>query len=248
VSVATGPSIPLGVMWHDVECGTYAADLPLWRGLAREAVGPVLEVGAGTGRVALRLARDGHAVTALDRDADLLAALAGRAEQAQLAVETVVADAAGFDLAGRGFALVAVPMQTIQLLPDAQARAGFFASARRALAPGGVAALALAEAPKPFAAPGELPLPDVGERDGWRFVSQPVAIRLGEAAWRIERVRRLVAPDGSRTAEDDMVELAALTADCLAAEGAACGLRPEPARHVDQTDDHVGSEVVVLRA
>ena len=53
------------VIWHDVECGRYAADLPLWRGLADEASGPVLDVGAGTGRVAIDLARRGHEVTAL---------------------------------------------------------------------------------------------------------------------------------------------------------------------------------------
>ena len=58
------PSRPRGVlavnakvMWHDVECGSYVADLPLWRRLAAEAGGPVLDVGAGTGRVALDLAR-----------------------------------------------------------------------------------------------------------------------------------------------------------------------------------------------
>ena len=51
------------VIWHDVECGAYAADLPLWRELAAGRSGPVLEIGCGTGRVALDLARDGHAVT-----------------------------------------------------------------------------------------------------------------------------------------------------------------------------------------
>ena len=60
------------VIWHDVECGGYAADLPLWRELARAEAGPVLDVGAGAGRVALELARHGHDVTALDRDAVLL--------------------------------------------------------------------------------------------------------------------------------------------------------------------------------
>ena len=53
-------------IWHDIECGAYTADLPLWEELA--AGGTVLDVGAGTGRVALRLARAGCAVTALDRD------------------------------------------------------------------------------------------------------------------------------------------------------------------------------------
>ncbi|MDQ6751787.1 MAG: hypothetical protein M3Z33_13685, partial [Actinomycetota bacterium] len=66
------------VRWHDLECGAYSADLPLWLELAAGAGGPVLDVGAGTGRVALELARAGHVVTALDSDAGLLCALRGR--------------------------------------------------------------------------------------------------------------------------------------------------------------------------
>ena len=54
---STGDDAPAHVVWHDVECGGYDADLPLWRELAREAGGPVLDVGAGTGRVALRARR-----------------------------------------------------------------------------------------------------------------------------------------------------------------------------------------------
>jgi SAM-dependent methyltransferase len=232
------------VMWHDVECGGYTADLALWGELAAAAGGPVLDVGAGTGRVALDLARAGHAVTALDRDADLLAALRERAAAEGLEVETVVADAADFDLAGREFALIALPMQTIQLLRE---RAGFFAAARRALAPGGLVALALAHAPEPFEDTGEAPTPDVGELDGWRFVSQPTAIRLYPGVMRIERRRELISPDGARSAADDVIELALLGAGELAREGAASGLRGEPSRHVPATADHVGSEVVLLR-
>ncbi len=69
------------VIWHDLECGGYVADLPLWRELARERGGPILDVGAGTGRVALDLARNGHEVTALDRDPELLDALRRRARR-----------------------------------------------------------------------------------------------------------------------------------------------------------------------
>jgi SAM-dependent methyltransferase len=234
-------------MWHDVECGRYEADLALWHALARAAGGPVLDVGAGTGRVALRLAQDGHAVVALDSDAELLDALAERARRARVEVETVVADAAGFELAGRGFALIAVPMQTIQLLPGPAERDGFFAAARLALAPGGLVAMALTELPEAFEDATELPLPDLGERGGWRFVSQPLAIRVTPDVVRIERVRQLIAPDGTRTTADDMVELMVLTADQLAGEAAPHGLRPEPSRFVAPTSDHVGSEVVMLR-
>ena len=74
---ATGKSATQGarsseVIWHDLECGWYRADLPLWRELAAQHPGPVLEIGAGSGRVALELARAGHAVTALERERVLL--------------------------------------------------------------------------------------------------------------------------------------------------------------------------------
>ena len=233
-------------VWHDVECGRYAADLPLWAELARDAGGAVLDVGAGAGRVALKLAAAGHEVTALDRDAELLGVLEERAAAAGLRVRTVVADAAGFDAGEQAFALVAVPMQTIQLLPGAAARAGFFASARHAVAPGGLVALAIAEELESFE-DGTLPLPDVAERDGWRYVSQPTAVRERPDGTRIERLRHTIAPGGERTSEEDVIMLARVTAADLAAEGAAAGLRPEPTRHIEPTDDHVGSEVVVLR-
>jgi len=232
------------VGWHDTECGGYDADLGLWQELAAAAGGPVLDVGAGTGRVAIALARAGHDVTALDIEPELLEELARRAEAAGVAVRTVVADAAGFDLGGRRFPLIAVPMQTIQLLDE---RDGFFASARRALAPGGLVALALAEAPESFEAPDQLPAPDVGESDGWRFVSHPLAIRLLPGVLRIERLRELITPDGERSAEDDVIELRLVGADELGAEAAPHGLRLLPSAHVPATDDHVGSEVVLLR-
>jgi len=233
------------VIWHDVECGGYTADLPLWRELAREAGGRVLDVGAGTGRVALDLARAGHAVTALDIDPELLAELAERA--GDLPVETLVADAAGFDAGEAAFALVAVPMQTIQLLPDEAARAGFFASARRAVAPGGLVALAIAETLERFEEDIELPPPDAGEVDGWRYLSQPTAVREVADGMRIERLRHTIAPDGERTTEPDAIVLAPVTVAGLEAEGAAAGLRPDGARHIAATAEHVGSEVVLLR-
>jgi SAM-dependent methyltransferase len=228
------------VMWHDVECGAYTADLPLWRSLARESGGSVLDVGAGTGRVALDLARAGHEVTALDIDADLLAELEARADG--LPVRTVVADAADFD-AGT-FALVAVPMQTIQLLPD---RGGFFASARRAVAPGGLVALAISERLEPFEAEVELPPPDTGEADGWRYLSQPTAVRAVPEGTRIERLRHTIAPDGEQATEPNVIVLSAVTSEGLIEEGEASGLQRHATLHIAPTREHVGSEVVILR-
>ena len=239
-------STPAHVIWHDIECGAYDADLTLWRELAREAGGPVLDVGAGTGRVALRLAGEGLDVTALDRDEQLLEALSGRAEAAGLEIETVRADAAGFELPAR-YALIAVPMQTLQLLPGEEAREGFFASARRALMPGGLVAMAIADALEAFDEYATLPAPDIGEADGVQYLSQPVAVRERPGAVRIERIRQVVAPDGSRTSEDDVIELRTVSADGLAAEAGPHGLVAEPPLEVPPTLEHVGSTVVMLR-
>jgi SAM-dependent methyltransferase len=228
------------IVWHDVECGAYSADLPVWHHLAREAGGPVLDVGAGTGRVALDLARAGHDVTALDIDAELLAELEARA--GDLPVRTLVADASDFD-AGP-FSLVAVPMQTIQLLAD---RRGFFGSARRAVAPGGLVALAIAEHLEPFEAETELPPPDAAEAQGWRFLSQPTAVREVAGGTRIERLRHTIGPAGERATEPNAIVLAPVTAEGLIAEGEAAGLHRHATLHVAATPEHVGSEVVVLR-
>jgi SAM-dependent methyltransferase len=233
------------VVWHDVECGRYDADLALWRELAAQAPAPqrVLDVGAGTGRVALPLAQDGFPVTALDLDAELLAALTARARAAGVEVETVAADAAAFVLEAR-FDLILVPMQTVQLLP---ARDGFFAAARRALVPGGRLALAIATDLEPYDGTPPLPPPDLGQSGGATYISQPVAIRVHADHARIDRVRQRVSPTGERVTTEDTIRLAVVTAGALAEEAAAHGLEAEELRHIPETPEHVASQVVLLR-
>jgi SAM-dependent methyltransferase len=237
----TAPVAP-HVMWHEVECGRYQADQPLWAELARAAPEGVLDVGAGTGRVALPLARAGHAVTALDIDPALLAVLTERAEE--IPVTMLVADAQDFAL-DEPVGLVIVPMQTLQLLAD---RSAFFACARRALVPGGRLAAAIATDLEAFEPAEHLPLPDVGRIEGWTFLSQPVAIRIERGRYRIERIREIVAPDGEREQSEDVIELARVSPAQLAEEAAAHGLEAEDVRRIPETDEHVGAEVVVFRA
>ena len=243
------------VRWHDLECGGYTADLALWRELAAERGGPVLDVGAGTGRVALELARAGHAVTALDRNATLLATLRKRA--VGLPVTAALGDARDFHVAER-FSLCLAPMQTVQLLGGSDGRVGFLLSARRHLRRGGVLAAALADPPDTFdagvqeavpsleAGGGELPLPDLIEHQGWVYCSQPVAIRRHAGVSEIHRVRQTVAPDGAREAVTDVVRLDELSAPVLEREAIAAGFTPLPRREIAPTREHVGSTVVML--
>ena len=234
-------------VWHDVECGRYAADLPLWRGLADQAGGPLLDVGAGTGRVAIDLAARGHRVTALDRDGELLAELRRRA--GDLPVEVVEADARDFHL-GRRFALIVVPMQTIQILGGPNGREGFLRSALEHLEPGALLVATVAVALEGFDAAEhtELPVPDVAEHGGWLYASQPVGVRPEDGVTVVERVRQTVSPDGERTEEHNEIRLDTLDADGLADEARAMGFDPLPSREIEPTHEHVGSTVVVLRA
>ncbi len=237
----------MSVIWHDLECGAYVEDLPLWRALAAHHGDPVLDVGAGTGRVTLELARAGHAVTALDMDAALLAELRTRA--AGLKVTTVVADARSFDL-GRRFALCIVPMQTIQLLGGAEGRAAFLRCARTHVLDGGVLAIAIADEFDLFEAPaGPLaPLPDVCELDGVVYSSRPTAVRTDGHGFLLEREREIVTAEGRRCAERDRIHLDALDAEQLEGEAFAEGLRRVGQERIAATADHVGTAVVMLGA
>jgi len=235
------------VIWHDLECGGYGEDLALWRSLAVEHGDPVLDVGAGTGRVTLDLARHGHRVTALDRDHELLDELARRADA--LEVSTVAADARDFDL-GRRFALIVVPMQTIQLLGGANGRRAFLRCARGHLDSAAVLAIAISEALDLFeVVPGTpAPLPDMRELDGVVYSSHPTAVRADRGGFVLERRRETVTRGGRRSVEQDLVRLDRVSSAELEREAATVGLRPAGRALIPANEDYVGSSVVVLRA
>ncbi len=241
-------ALPEHVVWHDVECGRYDADMALWHDLAATANGPILDAGAGTGRVTLDLARRGHDVVALDIDPALLAELERRATAEGLRVRTVVADAAGFALEDRDFALVMAPMQTVQLLRP-QGRLGFLRSARAHVAGGGLVAIALVDALETFDdADGLLlPPPDQVTLDGTLYSSQPVALRDHGETVAVERIRQIVTADRQRSTSGDILHLDRVAIGQVEAEAEAAGLRVLPRRLIAETEEHVGTTVVMLR-
>ncbi len=235
-------------IWHDVENGAYAADLALWEQIADEAAGPVLELGAGTGRVALDLAGHGHEVVALDSSPDLLDALSDRATVDALDVETVVADARTFSL-GRRFAAILAPMQFMHIVGGAEARSQTLAAAAGHLQPGGTFAAALLDEVAVGAQmTGPPPLPDVREIDGWVYSSLPIEVAEVDSGYEIHRLRQAVSPTGDLSEHTDAIRLDSLSPAELETEAAAAGLTPRERIAVPATADHVGSVVCVLEA
>ncbi|HEX5592053.1 MAG TPA: class I SAM-dependent methyltransferase [Solirubrobacterales bacterium] len=247
----------VAAIWHDVECGSYDADLPLWEELAERQGGPVLELGCGTGRVALHLARRGHRVFGLDRDPELLDALAERAADSLHtrvgrksdapgggAIEPIRADARGFQVP-EPVALALAPTHLLQLIPTAAGRGECLRSVGAALRPGGLfAATIIEEMPEADDAPP--PLPDVREVDGWVYSSLAVEAAVGPGEIIVRRLRHAVSPDGELSEEPNEVRIATFPAASLEAAAEAAGMVPAGRREIPPTDLHVGSTVVFL--
>jgi len=240
-------------IWHDVECGSYAADLPLWEELAERCGSPVLELGCGTGRVALHLARRGHQVIGLDSDPELLAVLRERAsdfrhsgvgQEAEALVEPLLADARDFELESPA-SLILAPTYLLQLLADPAERSESLRCIAAALRPGGILAAAIIEAmPEPDGAPP--PLPDVREVEGWVYSSLATEAAIGPGEIVVRRLRQTVSPQGALSEEPNEVRIATFSATTLEAEAAPFGLLPAGRREISPTDLHVGSLVVLL--
>jgi SAM-dependent methyltransferase len=104
---------------YDYQTQGRGNDVPFWLALAEESGGPVLEVGCGTGRVTIPVARAGHEVTGLDMSPNMLAVARSKLEQESREVQTRVSleegDMRGFSL-GQRYGLVLIPYSAFQVL------------------------------------------------------------------------------------------------------------------------------------
>ena len=242
----TSPAI-----WQDVEFGSYGADLPVWVELAAEADGPVVELGAGAGRVALHLAGHGYEVVAVERDLELIRELERVAEERGVSLSVIAGDLASpaeLRLPERP-ALVIGPLHVIQVL-DVDDRPILLARLREIMSAGGILGLTLVDETTMLSsgAASTQILPDMRELDDWVYSSEPLWVQVGDRALTVRRLRETVSPDGhmERDIHDEI--LYRIDPETLEDEAADAGFRPAGRRQISSGENEADSTVVLLEA
>lgn len=141
---------PLAAL-YDVEYD-HDYDLGLWLDLAEREPGPVIEWGAGTGRIAAPLARAGHDVTAVE----LSEAMAARGREKSVdrgGAEWITADMRHAD-PGRAFGLAICAFNSFLCLTSPDDALAFLTNAAAHIRPGGLLGIEVsAFRPEELAAP-----------------------------------------------------------------------------------------------
>jgi ubiquinone/menaquinone biosynthesis C-methylase UbiE len=122
-------------------------DVPFWRRVAAEADGPVLELGCGTGRVSLPLARAGIDLVGIDRSDSMLMRAVRRAKALRRSTripnpksripQFVRGDVRALPFRRRSFAMVVAPYGILQSLIRPRDLTATLASVARVLPRGG---------------------------------------------------------------------------------------------------------------
>lgn len=120
-------------------------DIAFWRRMAAPVEGPILELGCGTGRVALPVARHGSTVFGIDRSESMLARARARVRRARLSsrVKLIRGDIRHLPFPDRTFPLVMAPYGILQSLLDEELLAATLKDVRRVLTPNGIFGLEL---------------------------------------------------------------------------------------------------------
>jgi SAM-dependent methyltransferase len=128
---------------YDLDLQDDPGDLDLYLALADRADGPIVELAAGSGRLAVPLAAAGHRVTAVDNDPAMLARARQRAADAELPdgrLELIEADLLDFaPVVDQGRALAFIALNSIMLLGTRDAQRAAIGALAGQVGPGGLA-------------------------------------------------------------------------------------------------------------
>lgn len=129
-----------GLLYDHVPLYVERTDVAFYVAEAQRAGGTVLEIGCGTGRILLPIARAGCRVTGLDGSRAMLDRCRAKLEREPTAVQSrvrlVLADMRDFDL-GATYPLIIAPFRVVQHLTTVDDQLRFLARVARHLAPGG---------------------------------------------------------------------------------------------------------------
>ncbi len=121
---------------YDHWCEEVTEDVGFYLDACAGVAGPIVEIGVGTGRIALPLAAAGHRVIGVDRSAPMLVRLAERAERAGVAIETHLADLRSLPALPHADRVLA-PFRVLLHLATDDERLAFFRRVGEILNPGG---------------------------------------------------------------------------------------------------------------
>ncbi len=110
---------------YDAHHASHLEDIPFWLEILQGSEGPILELGCGTGRVAVPLAKSGYQIFGLDNDHWMLRFLCTKIREIpDLQVFPIQADMTAFHL-GLQFNTILLPCNTLSIFPQSKRRTIF---------------------------------------------------------------------------------------------------------------------------
>jgi len=170
--------------YYDLENAAFTEDLEFWLELAEEYGGPVLELGCGTGRVLLQIARRGQPITGVDNAPEMLARLEEKLRAARPltpAPQLLSASIESFFIPQQ-FALALLPFNTFMHLLTLEEQTAALGNIRKHLAAGAPLVLDVVNPFLAYAAEEQGLVLERSFADGERTVQQFSQMRLERAA------------------------------------------------------------------
>jgi 2-polyprenyl-3-methyl-5-hydroxy-6-metoxy-1,4-benzoquinol methylase len=127
-----------GGVVYDIANTRWTGDIDFYVNQASKTGNPVLELGCGTGRITIPVAKAGVEITGLDLEESMLAQARKKAVAAGVNVQWILADATSFNI-GRTFQSILAPYDALQgFCQEVEQIGSFFRSVHAHLRTGGV--------------------------------------------------------------------------------------------------------------